>query len=215
MKRLSQLDKDHPDYKPLYLSNNFNRESRKIDKFLAKDNWFIPGQRGSNDWKCDVPQAMRKFRQQRGRAASQVPSAVLFVPNSNKSILLKKLEQKEPLLARLSGYTIRLVESSGTPLSRHFSLDLSDGLCHRIDCLVCASHTGKGSSKCRKSNIVYKSTCNLCKATGSNQGTYIGESGRTLYERSLEHLADAKNRKTSSHIWKHWALCHGTTLTHT
>ena len=50
-------------------------------------------------------------------------------------------------------------------------------------------------------------------ATGSSQGTYIGESGRTLYERSREHLADATSKKASSHIWKHWALCHGSSMT--
>ena len=50
-------------------------------------------------------------------------------------------------------------------------------------------------------------------AKGSNQGTYIGESGRSLYELSQELLADAMARKTSSHIWKHWALCHGSSMT--
>ena len=94
-----------------------------------------------------------------------------------------------------------------------FSLDLSDGICHRIDCHVCLTHNGKGNSKCRKNNIVYKSSCNWWVAKGSNQGTYIGESGRSLYELSQELLADAMARKTSSHIWKHWALCHGSSMT--
>ena len=36
----------------------------------------------------------------------------------------------------------------------------------------------------------------------------IGETGRSLFERSSEHLDDALNHRDSSHIWKHWADCH-------
>ena len=57
-------------------------------------------------------------------------------------------------------------------------------------------------------SIVYESACQVCHESGSKDGIYIGESGRSLYERSKEHLEDAKNHKDSSHIWKHWALCH-------
>ena len=32
--------------------------------------------------------------------------------------------------------------------------------------------------------------------------------GRTLYERSAEHLSDASDMKPASHIFKHWALHH-------
>ena len=36
----------------------------------------------------------------------------------------------------------------------------------------------------------------------------MGESYRTLYERSLEHLQDLNRFDQKSHIMKHWALCH-------
>ena len=42
----------------------------------------------------------------------------------------------------------------------------------------------------------------------TDQGSYIGETGCTLYERSSEHRMDAEKKKDSSHIWKHWALSH-------
>ena len=110
------------------------------------------------------------------------------------------------MLTRLTGYKVRLVESSGTPISRLFSLDLSTGCCHRSKCAVCLLHTGKGSSKGKRKSIVYESKCQLCKH--SNEGLYVGESGRSLYERAGEHLADAADQKTSSHIYKHWAISH-------
>ena len=98
------------------------------------------------------------------------------------------------------------MKSSGVPLSRLFSLDFSDGFCHRFDCAVCIHHQGSSSSRCKKKSIVYESRCLSCPK--SSQAVYIGESGRSLYERSAEHLADAEKRKRCSHIFKHWALTH-------
>jgi len=66
----------------------------------------------------------------------------------------------------------------------------------------------KGPSKCKMKSVVYESRCSLCKEQGSNAGTYIGETGRSLYERSREHLEDAFERKPVSHIFKHWAINH-------
>ena len=106
---------------------------------------------------------------------------MLFVPNSHKGVLIKKLEILEPQLTRLTGYKARLVEAGGLPMSRLFSLDLSDGLCHRVDCHVCISHNGKGSSKCKRKSVVYKSICLVCQSSVSSEGVYIGESGRSLY----------------------------------
>ena len=91
------------------------------------------------------------------------------------------------MLRRLSDYTITLVEASGTPLSRLFSLDLSDGRCHRADCPVCEYHTGKGPSICKKKSVIYSSICQVCQQMGSDMGCYIGETGRSMYERSKEH----------------------------
>ena len=37
---------------------------------------------------------------------------------------------------------------------------------------------------------------------------YVGESGRSLYERAGEHIADARSRNEDSHMVKHWAASH-------
>ena len=42
----------------------------------------------------------------------------------------------------------------------------------------------------------------------SKTGVYIGETSRSLYERSKEHITDAKNYSHKSHIIKHWKLSH-------
>ena len=118
------------------------------------------------------------------------------------------LQQLEPMLSRLSGYTTTLVEAAGTPLSRLFNLDLSDGRCHRADCLVCSGFSGRGGSRCKIKSVVYMSNCTICKKASSQEGQYIGETARSLYERSREHVDDAIRMKPSSHIWKHWSLTH-------
>ena len=69
-------------------------------------------------------------------------------------------------------------------------------------------HVGKGSSKCRRKSVVYQSECQACVKSNLKPAIYIGETGRTLYERSLEHLDDVDKTRSSSHILKHWATVH-------
>ena len=207
----SLLPSDHPSYRPLYLSNDYDRVNRGIRKFLLQFNWYNPSNDPlAHDWKLQIPDYLKpesSFKGKFKQSSSKIPcTSVLFVPNSNNGTLIKRLEQKEPMLTRLSGFKVRLVESSGVALSRLFSIDLSDGLCHRFDCAVCRFHNGKSGSKCKKKSIVYESRCLACPK--SNQVVYVGESGRSLYERALEHLEDAENKKSSSHIFKHWAIAH-------
>ena len=42
----------------------------------------------------------------------------------------------------------------------------------------------------------------------SRLGIYIGESSRSLFERSKEHIKDANTFKADSHVIKHWILNH-------
>ena len=73
---------------------------------------------------------------------------------------------------------------------------------------MCFQHNGKGSSRCKRKSVTYETICQVCLQQGSDLGSYVGETGRSLYERSREHLADAKNRRSGSHIFKHWASAH-------
>ena len=43
-----------------------------------------------------------------------------------------------------------------------------------------------------------------------HKGRYIGESYRSLYERSIEHFNMLKNLDLSSFMYKHWAISHKT-----
>ena len=101
--RFSQLEKnsllpsDHPSFKPLYLSNSFDRENRGIAKFLSRYNWHNPNAISTdNSWRNLVPEDFKVSKSSRCSKflpkSNLSPSTVLFFPNSNQGILLKRLE---------------------------------------------------------------------------------------------------------------------------
>ena len=74
---------------------------------------------------------------------------------------------------------------------------------------------------CKQRNILYESYCTECNPDDIKQGkkdeitflregkgVYVGESARSLYERSKEHIADRESKKEDSHQIKHWILSH-------
>ena len=73
---------------------------------------------------------------------------------------------------------------------------------------------------CFKTNILYESKCLSCVRVGEesdkgrredmrkDEAVNVGESSRSLYERSKEHVEDALSQKEDSHIFKHWETCH-------
>ena len=72
-----------------------------------------------------------------------------------------------------------------------------------------------GGTRCRQQNVVYKGTCLDCEKEieeGDRQpdkrGIYIGETGRSLAERSTEHIKKLENCEKDNFILRHWALEH-------
>ena len=91
--------------------------------------------------------------------------------------------------------------------------------CHWPDCPTCANRETGKSSSCRISNIVYEATCIECLKQVSDGikpkdqvGRYIGESSRTLAERSREHVAGAGNLEYENFIVKHWVISHSDSI---
>ena len=142
-------------------------------------------------------------------------STILQVPSTHGSTLLNNLVSAEQQLATMSGYNVKLVEMSGIQLARIFQRVYSPHKCHWLECPVCKEHTAKGASRCRNSNIVYEGVCIECldevqrgvRKKGA-VGKYIGESSRTLAERSLEHSRGAMSIDPDNFIVKHWVTQH-------
>ena len=212
--RLSKLPSNHCMFKPLHLGKSFNCENRQLKKYMDKMCWYEkpptnkPRWRGKlvGKWRGDGPTQMK--------VKGMPYSSVIMVPNTLKSALANALALSEPKLAKRCGYQVKICETSGTQLSKLFTIPTSR-TCEREKCYVCMNHGTKGSSKCKKLNVVYEAKCLLCLdevkqgvRTEDKVGTYVGETSRTCFERSSEHVNLALNGDEKSFIVKHWSNEH-------
>ena len=90
--------------------------------------------------------------------------------------------------------------------------------CRCKDCTTC-TQGGEDIPDCTRRNILYESICTKCNKGAKNSGRlkvpnssvpsiYVGESSRSIYERSGEHWKAYRKRNTDSHIWKHHLIHH-------
>merc|ERR1711888_521559 len=56
---------------------------------------------------------------------------------------------------------------------------------------------------------MYETACQECKSGEKFLAVYVGESARSGSERMTEHLDNARDKRTDSHIFKHWSNQHG------
>ena len=154
----------------------------------------------------------------------EVPTTtVLFVDITVGGELARRIRAEEDKLAAMTGFRVRVVESGGTQIKQLLPCvnPWAGAICGREDCYTC-KQGDKTVQDCFRRNILYESTCMTCedrlavggedkakKKGGLNgQFVYVGESSRSLYERSQEHLRDGRKRTEDSHIWKHWSEHH-------
>ena len=138
-------------------------------------------------------------------------------------------------MAKITGFRIRYQEAGGAKLINCFNQDLGKGLhCGRKVCPPCDSNPQEKRQNCKSKNLIYESVCVECNpnvqpslkegsmSTSSpledntikkvtnrqRKGVYLGETSRSIHERTSEHLHDAKTMSSKSHIFKHWMLSH-------
>ena len=154
---------------------------------------------------------------------------VMFVDSTPHGVLCSRLQKCEDRNGTVTNRRVKMVEMGGTQLGQHFSnTDPWGGAgCERIDCYTCTQGGEERKEDCFKRNILYESRCSKCKEeqeleeqvqggpqnkknkfNPKERGVYVGESSRSLYERTKEHLEDARKDTPDSHIRKHWRECH-------
>ena len=168
--------------------------------------------------KAGIP-ASRKCRAD--KMMMEPPVSVLFVDNTRAGMLAKMLQKEEKRLGGITSYRVRIAESAGMALSRLLpsTNPWGPGDCGRQDCVVCNQQDEK-QQDCRRWNNLYENQCQTCKVNVLKDGEesnilmkdgkelYIGESSRSLYERSKVHQKDKEDREDDSHQVKHWVLDH-------
>ena len=136
------------------------------------------------------------------------------MPNTKGGLLVRRLREREAVLKEMTGFGIKFQEAGGSQLRNAFSLDLAKGKHCGRECPPCTTN-GDKRGNCRSKNILYESSCKVCNPEtrrmdkeARREGIYIGESSRTLHERSVEHVRDAESFSKKSHIVKHWVSSH-------
>jgi hypothetical protein len=151
-------------------------------------------------------------------------STVLFIEFSKGGSLQKCMRGVLDKLTPMLGFRVRVTERGGTTLGSLLSnKNLWSGeACGREDCRPCKQE-GDKKEPCTTRNIVYESECGTCNPEGSRKvadrkslaesrdvpSLYVGETARSLKERSGEHWADAEGGKEESHMVEHQVLAHG------
>ena len=151
-------------------------------------------------------------------------TTVLFVEFSKGGSLQKSMREVLDKLTPMLGFRVRVTERGGTTLGSLLSnKNLWSGeACGRGDCRPC-KQPGDMKEPCTTKNIVYESECGVCNPVGSRKvadklglaekrevpSLYVGETARSLKERSGEHWADAEGWKDESHMVEHQVMAHG------
>ena len=181
---------------------------RQKKKLLEKVTWYKKKKRKNGDRDDQEKRGGRRINRN-GKSPPPPIVSVLFIPKTHGGELAMRLRQAEEEVSALTGDKVKIVERSGVMLKRilHKSNPWAGTKCDRDDCLVC-SLGGENVGSCRQRNIVYRTTCLLCKEKGESRD-YYGESSRTPYERGAEHLKDYLGEKEDSHMLKHHIEEHG------
>ena len=150
-------------------------------------------------------------------------TTVLFVEFSKGGVLQKTMRDALDRLTPMLGFKVRVAERGGTSLGSLLSnKNLWSGThCGREDCRPC-KQPGDKKEDCKKRNVVYESECGECNPEGSRKTSdkeglaerrevpslYVGETARSMKERSSEHWADAESGKEECHMVEHQAMAH-------
>ena len=120
--------------------------------------------------------------------------------NTAGGLLCKRMQDVDHDLGRCTDLRVKMAEMAGTPLGLLLTSNNPWGQtdCLREDCVTC----GQGGERlvdCKRRNILYESRCTLCNVEEgekkaktedeisflrAGKGIYVGESSRSLYERS-------------------------------
>ena len=118
------------------------------------------------------------------------------------------------------GFNMRVTERAGTTLGSMLSnKNVGSKLeCGRVECRVCYQADDKRQD-CVRRNILYESECVKCvpseerndlslERKEAHASLYVGESARSLFERSTEHWKAALLEKEESHMHQHMMEVH-------
>ena len=123
---------------------------------------------------------------------------VLFVDVTENGELLREVKK----IVKRNDMKVKVVEKMKSTLKSRLqrSNPFKTTGCRRLDCCICNQ---KLNVDCRTRGCVYEITCKDCLKV------YIGQTGRSMYERMKEHLKAYEVRSDKSVLWEHSKKFHG------
>ena len=194
---------------------------REIRKILEQSTWYLPKPRQEGEETHTQGSGFGAGRGRKYRAPNPrnpyAPKAPLFIPRTNNGALIERLRRVEEGLTKRGTKSskssipkIKLVEQAGVKIKSILTDEdpWSSRPCSHPQCTTCE---GENPGDCRVRSVVYNNTCLKCKEEG-RVTKYVGETARTMRERSVEHQADALNHKQTSHMRDHVVDSHPNSL---
>ena len=183
-------------------------------KLSGKTTWFRKTRKDNVDKKTMKNKGEDRRRKEEDKISNTcTPRSVLFVEQTHGGELAMRLRELFQRLEKTVGFLIKVVERSGGSLQSMFPLNnLWDGIsCGRTDdCTTCYQGLEEPPN-CKKQLVLYENICAVCVpgAKGSKPVEdkdmdpskavlYVGESSRSIQERSKEHWANVRGRKEDS-----------------
>ena len=145
---------------------------------------------------------------------------MLFVDQTKGGKLAKELREIIKRLEGIIGFGIKVVERTGSKLKNILSNTnpWAGSTCGREECVTC-SQDSEEKPPCTKRSLVYESICLKCNPEAKKKGPlenmnmaipsiYVGETARSVQERSREHWEGYRRKDNDNHMVKHMTLHH-------
>ena len=206
----------------LHRSSTDSQGARIRKKLLAKSNWFRKSRR-KEDYAKESTNKGRSSGSFGGSKCMETLKVrtILFVEQSPNGELAKRLRETLRGMEATLGFRVKVVERNGRSLGSKFPLNTlwAGEKCGRTDCITCEQGGEEQLPACTKSNLVYENICASCNPGASGKldqaeirvdipTVYVGETSRSIYERSREHWEGVKKGSNKNHMVKHQLLEH-------
>ena len=196
--------------------------SRIRKKLTSKTSWFKNkyGKKSNMDMYGAGNNGSNKVKAKLKEQQHVEHKTILFVENTHDEQLAKRMRELMKRLAPSIGFGVKVVERTGDTLRSRFPLtNLWEGAkCGRKECKTCEQECEE-LPNCTRTSVVYENICSECNEGAGKKGSlksmkegapslYVGETSRSLFERTKEHWGAWESRSEKSHILKHQQMVH-------
>ena len=168
----------------------------------------------------------RKSKSNWFRDDKEKTTTTTTVPTTSGGLLAKQMQTTLESCPAPGRCRTKVLEGGGVTVKQNIvrSNPFPRQSCGRPDCILDQTSDKGCRERCFKEGVGYSSRCTRCRAAGQHVDgrppdrpvnyTYSGETARTIYTRSKQHLANYKSHRAGrkaveSWMWEHTVSHHG------